>query len=154
MLRLTLRRLWVSEADMNTLISSKRSRSSSARSSPRSLGMSTERLTSSGMSTAWSTSAASASWGMTSGRTKLVSSSRRTPVRASASISLTLVSVGMTSGSFWKPSRGPTSRIRASQRQPLGRRSRLGAHAPSARAMTICWTSSVPSPMVRILASR
>ena len=26
--------------------------------------------------------------------------------------------------------------------------------APSARAMTICWTSSVPSPMVRILASR
>ena len=27
-------------------------------------------------------------------------------------------------------------------------------YAPSARAMTICWTSSVPSPMVRIFASR
>ena len=29
-----------------------------------------------------------------------------------------------------------------------------GAYAPSARAITICWTSSVPSPMVRIFASR
>src|SRR5206468_8364921 len=29
-----------------------------------------------------------------------------------------------------------------------------GPQAPRARAMTICWTSSVPSPMVRILASR
>ena len=27
-------------------------------------------------------------------------------------------------------------------------------HAPSARAITICWTSSVPSPIVRIFASR
>jgi hypothetical protein len=30
----------------------------------------------------------------------------------------------------------------------------LAGYAPSARAMTICWTSSVPSPIVRILASR
>jgi hypothetical protein len=28
------------------------------------------------------------------------------------------------------------------------------AYAPSARAITICWTSSVPSPIVRIFASR
>ena len=47
----------------------------------------------------------------TSARTKLVSSMRSIPVRARASISSTLASVGMTSGSFWKPSRGPTSRI-------------------------------------------
>ena len=49
---------------------------------------------------------------MTSGRTKLVTSSRRSPVRASRSTSRTFSAVGMTSGSFWKPSRGPTSRIR------------------------------------------
>jgi deazaflavin-dependent oxidoreductase (nitroreductase family) len=30
----------------------------------------------------------------------------------------------------------------------------LDAHAPSARAITICCTSSVPSPIVRIFASR
>src|SRR3712207_8891205 len=43
--------------------------------------------------------------------TKLVTSRRGTPVRASISTSRTLSSVAMTSGSFWKPSRGPTSRI-------------------------------------------
>ena len=59
-----------------------------------------------------STSAPSASCGITSARTKLVTSSRRSPVRASSSISRTLASVGMTSGSFWNPSRGPTSRMR------------------------------------------
>ena len=48
---------------------------------------------------------------MTSARTKLVTSSRRSPVRASRSISRTLSAVGITSGSFWNPSRGPTSRI-------------------------------------------
>ena len=60
-------------------------------------------------------------------------------------MSATLSSVAMTSGSFWKPSRGPTSRIVGAGRQ---------AHAPSARAITICCTSSVPSPIVRIFASR
>ena len=35
-----------------------------------------------------------------------------------------------------------------------GEASRGAAQAPSARAMTICWTSSVPSPIVRIFASR
>ena len=42
---------------------------------------------------------------------------------------------------------------REKQRRASGRRGRL-AQAPSARAITICWTSSVPSPMVRIFASR
>jgi diguanylate cyclase (GGDEF)-like protein len=37
---------------------------------------------------------------------------------------------------------------------PVASRSSGRSYAPSARAMTICWTSSVPSPMVRILASR
>ena len=59
-----------------------------------------------------STSSASASWGITSARTKLVTSSRLRPVRASWSMSRTFSSVGTTSGSFWKPSRGPTSRMR------------------------------------------
>ena len=99
-------------ADMKTLTSWKRSRSSSALSSPRSFGISTESATSSGTSIASSTSRASASCGITSARTKLVTSSRRSPVRASSSISRTLSAVAMTSGSFWKPSRGPTSRMR------------------------------------------
>ena len=34
-----------------------------------------------------------------------------------------------------------------------GRRT-TSRQAPSARAITICWTSSVPSPIVRIFASR
>ena len=56
----------------------------------------------------------------------------------------------MTSGSFWKPSRGPTSRILTDAGSDMV----SYRYAPSARAMTICWTSSVPSPIVRILASR
>src|SRR3954451_10689806 len=110
--RLTFLRLWVSLALRKTLISWKCSRSSSALSRPRSLGMSTETLTSSGMSARSSTSRPSASCGMTSARTKLVTSSRCRPVRASCSTSLILASVAMTSGSFWKPSRGPTLRMR------------------------------------------
>ena len=57
------------------------------------------------------TSGPSASCGITSARTKLVTSSRRRPVRASISTRRTLSSVGIVSGSFWKPSRGPTSRM-------------------------------------------
>ena len=108
--RLTLASLWLSVADRKTLTSWKRSRSSSALSSPRSFGISTDSATSSGTSIASSTSRASASCGITSARTKLVTSSRFSPVRASISISRTLSAVAMTSGSFWKPSRGPTSR--------------------------------------------
>ncbi len=108
----TFFRLWVSEADRKRLTSSNVSRTSSALSSPRSLGIRTVTDTSSGMSAARSTSAPSASWGITSARTKLVTSSRSTPVRASISTRRTLSGVEMTSGSFWKPSRGPTSRMR------------------------------------------
>src|SRR5215213_6627404 len=97
---------------MKTLTSWKRSRSSSAFSSPRSFGISTDSATSSGTSIASSTWRASESCGITSARTKLVTSSRRRPVRASSSIRRTLSAVAITSGSFWKPSRGPTSRMR------------------------------------------
>src|SRR5215218_7685805 len=110
--RLTFLRLWVSEADRKTLISWKRSRRRSAFSRPRSLGISTEIATSSGGSMRSRTSSASASCGITSARTKLVASRRLTPVRASRSTSRTFSSVGTISGSFWKPSRGPTSRMR------------------------------------------
>src|SRR3954447_11054877 len=110
--RLTFLRLCVSEALRKTLISWKRSRRRSAFSSPFSFGISTEIATSSGGSMRSSTSSASASCGITSARTKLVASRRFTPVRASRSISRTFSSVGTTSGSFWKPSRGPTSRMR------------------------------------------
>src|SRR3954447_4524840 len=110
--RLTFLRLWVSLALRNTLISSMRSRSSSAFSRPRSLGISTETLTSSGMSARSRTSRPSASCGITSARTKLVTSRRCSPVCASSSTRRTLSSVSMTSGSFWKQSRGPTSRMR------------------------------------------
>ncbi len=64
------------------------------------MGISTLRATPSGTSIAFSTSRASASCGMTSARTKLVTSMRRTPVRASASISATLSAVAIVSGSF------------------------------------------------------
>ena len=56
---------------------------------------------------------ASASCGITSGRTNEVSSIRCSPAAPSIPISRTFSAVGITSGSFWKPSRGPTSRIRA-----------------------------------------
>jgi hypothetical protein len=48
-----------------------------------------------------------------------VTSSRRSPVRASISISRTLSSLAMTSGSFWNPSRGPTSRIAIGSRSVI-----------------------------------
>ena len=56
--RLTFLRLWVSDAERNTLTSWKRSRWASALSSPRSLGIRTLSETSSGMSIAASTSGA------------------------------------------------------------------------------------------------
>ena len=62
--------------------------------------------------TAASTSAPSASCGITSGRTNEVTSIRCSPESASIPISRTFSSVGITSGSFWNPSRGPTSRMR------------------------------------------
>ena len=49
-----------------------------------------------------------------------------------------------------------TRSLRAGRTRPLraGAADALGAYAPRARAITICCTSSVPSPIVRILASR
>src|SRR5687767_5088215 len=131
--RLTLRRLWVSEADRNTPISSKRSRCSSALSRPRGLGTSTLRDTPSGTCARSSTSTASASWGITSARTKLVSSMRRTPAAASSSIRRTLSSVAIRSGSFWKPSRGPTSRTLTRSGKSMGGRYKNAAGCPLPR---------------------
>ena len=106
-MRFTFSRLCVSEADRNTLISSNatragasESRTASALSSPLSFGISTDTLTPAGTSIPASTSLASASCGITSARTKLVTSIRFSPVRASASISSILRSVGIVSGSF------------------------------------------------------
>ena len=119
-------RLWVSEAERKTLTSSKRSRISSARSSPRSFGIRTEKATPSRRWTAASTSAASASCGITSGRTNEVTSIRLNPVAESRSISRTLSAVAIVSGSFWKPSRGPTSRMRTLLGSSVMRRSLCG----------------------------
>src|SRR5688500_10372509 len=49
---------------------------------------------------------------MTSARTKEVTSIRRSPASPSSPIRRIFSSVGMISGSFWNPSRGPTSRMR------------------------------------------
>ncbi len=53
---------------------------------------------------------------------------------------------------------GPGERRRRAAGAPRPRlaswRRAAGAQAPSARAITICWISSVPSPIVRIFASR
>jgi hypothetical protein len=64
------------------------------------LGISTANETPSRRSTAASTSAASASCGITSGRTNEVTSSRSIPVAESMSMRRTFASVGITSGSF------------------------------------------------------
>src|SRR5918994_5171325 len=109
--RLMFLRLWVSEAERKKFASWKRSRCSTARSRPLRLGINTEKATPSRGSTPASTSDASESWGITSGRTNEVSSIRGSPESASIPISRSLWSVGITSGSFWNPSRGPTSRI-------------------------------------------
>jgi hypothetical protein len=53
------------------------------------------------------------------------------------------------------PGRGKLPSVSAAERlPPLDRAPRTAAQVPSARAITICCTSSVPSPIVRILASR
>ena len=105
--------LCVSEALTNRATSSNRSRAASAWSRPLELGTSTSRATSGGRSMPLSTARPSDSCGITSGRTKLATSMRFRPVRPSASIRVIFSCVGMTSGSFWNPSRGPTSRMTA-----------------------------------------
>ena len=110
--RFTFLRLCVSLAERNRLTSSNSKSPASARSSPRSFGISTEYATSGLRLIERSTSSASDSCGITSARTNEVTSSRRSPVCDRQSISATLSAVAITSGSFWKPSRGPTSRMR------------------------------------------
>ena len=47
--------------------------------------------------------------------------------------------------------RARARRVDREQQRPQRERA---PQAPRARAITICWTSSVPSPIVRIFASR
>ena len=104
--RFTFFWLCVSLADRKTLISWKRSRSSSALSRPFSLGIRTETDTSSGMSARRRTSAPSASCRDHVGAHEARDLQPAQAVLASSSTSRTLSSVRMTSGSFWKPSGG------------------------------------------------
>ena len=102
-----LRRLKVSVAANVTLT---RSRSAPPkRSQPRSLSTRPESSTPSCGPTHSITSSAPAICGTRSSRTKLTASMRRSPAPASRSTSSARVSGGKTSGSFWSPSRGPTS---------------------------------------------
>ena len=110
--RLTLWRLWVSEAETTT--SSSRKPAARARWAPRELGTRAEYRTSGAFRAAAHTSSASAICGIALGCTKLTASMRRTPVAESASSRRTLASVG-TGSSFCRPSRGPTSRIETAE---------------------------------------
>ena len=106
--------LWVSDARRNTLISSKRSRARGPCRGRARWGSARTPRRSAGTSIAASTSAASASCGITSGRTKLVTSMRRSPCAPARRSGRSCRPSAMISGSFWKPSRGPTSRTRTS----------------------------------------
>ncbi len=109
MVLLTLRLLWVSDADRNTAIS--RMPPSSADSSPRRLGTRAEKRTSGRRATWRATDTASASCGIHLGLTKLVISMAGRPVKDSESMSATLSAVASWRDSFCSPSRGPTSKI-------------------------------------------
>ncbi len=100
MVRFTFFLLCVSDALTKIATSEKVSRTLSALSSPLLLGTSTISETSSGTSMPCNTSTPSDSWGMTSGRTKLATSMRFRPVRASRLIRSILSAVAMVSGSF------------------------------------------------------
>jgi hypothetical protein len=64
---------------------------------------------------------------MTSGRTNEVTSIRFRPASARSAINRSLSSVGITSGSFWNPSRGPTSRMRTLSGNAVGMLTSLAA---------------------------
>lgn len=83
-----------------------------ARSRPLGLGTRAERVASGGLCRSRARrSSASASWGTHFGWTKLVASMRTRPAAARSRTKASLASVGMGVGSFWRPSRGPTSTI-------------------------------------------
>ena len=86
-----------------------RSPVSKARSSPRVLGISAQKRTSVSRGSRTARSAASASWGIQEGRTKLVASMSLTPAAISAWMSSSLVWVLTRVDSFCRPSRGDTS---------------------------------------------
>ena len=104
---LRLVRQCVSEADTKDAIMS--TLAAAARSAPRALGTRPVSRTPGRRSISAITSAASASCGTARGDTNEVTSKLRTPALISAFITCALVSVGMNSGSDWKPSRVPTS---------------------------------------------
>src|SRR4051794_16072428 len=153
--RLTFLRLCVSEAERKKFASWKRSRNFSALSRPLRLGIRTEYATPSRGSNLVSTSAPSASCGMTSARTKEVSSIRFNPASPSMPMRRTFSSVGITSGSLWKPSRGPTSRMRtffgscsATSHQPSRAESAAGDAADLDHAALVGTDADRPLPLL------
>ena len=88
---------------------------------------------------------ASASCGITSARTNEVTSIRRSPAAPSIPISRTFSAVGITSGSFWNPSRGPTSRIRTLRGSSLTPQRLCGARPNQARGTASVEAADVPA---------
>ena len=111
MLRLTFFRLWLSEADRKTTISS--APASAARNAPCLFGTSAASTAPRPRPTPRMTSSASASCGTARGETKEVVSIRGTPASISRLMNSIFCAVGMKPRSAWKPSRGPTSVISA-----------------------------------------
>jgi hypothetical protein len=116
--RLTFLRLWLSDAEQNTAMTS--TPASAARSAPLALGTSTVRRAPVERSAPATTSAASASCGTARGETKEVTSISRTPAAMRPLTTAIFSSVGMKVFSIWKPSRGPTSRTVMKRPSPLG----------------------------------
>ena len=115
--------------ERKTLTSSKRSRMLRARGrGPRSFGISTEKATPVGdVDRVEHLARRRRAAGSRRARTKLVTSIRRSPVRGEQRRSArTLSAVAITSGSFWKPSRGPTSRIRTAAGRTCGTGALIG----------------------------
>ncbi len=110
MLQLIFRRENASEADANTATSS--TPLATAASNPFRFGTSAWRVVPAAGRSRAMTSAVSAICGTQRGDTKLPTSIVRAPAASKPSIRATLVSGGMTPGSFWSPSRGPTSTMR------------------------------------------
>ena len=77
-------------------------------------------------------------------------------MRLAGPAALWLVLLAVYAATITIPATGPVRYAGAEvgHRLLLVVRGSLGAYAPRARAITSCWTSSVPSPIVRILASR
>src|SRR5437763_5417340 len=114
--RLMLARLKLSVAATNNAMSS--TPAARARSRPRGLGTSATYRTPGRLRMARKTSSASAMRGTALGCTNEVTSIHAKPASESRSTKRTLASVGMAAGSFWSPSRGPTSTMRTRRGRP------------------------------------